>query len=98
MPTDFFAFTFISTFLPAQYCGIIQDFLALQLGTFISLHTHYITETQKNKRESHSSFGEQMFLADFLYKSHKSSVAGLFLTFFPVVSNAESRREPYLYP
>lgn len=33
----FFAFTFISTLLPAQYCGIIQDFLALQLGTFVSL-------------------------------------------------------------
>lgn len=77
---------FFFLFLTVQYCHTICDFLALLLGASVhlppSLHTLHSTEPQKNKRVSHLGFGEQMFLADFLYKNHKSCMAGLYLTFF----------------
>lgn len=84
-PDIYFYFSFY-LFLTVQYCQTAQDFLALSLCTSVHLppspHTLHITEPQKNKRVSHLRLGEQMFLADFLYKNRKSSMAGLYLTFF----------------
>lgn len=79
-------FFFLPIFLTVQYYQTICDFLALLLGASVHLppspHTLHNTEPQKNKKVSHLRLGEQMFLADFLYKNYKSSMAGLYLTFF----------------
>lgn len=74
--------------------------LILSFATFPSLTPHTThsnsQKTQQNKKKITLSFGEPMFPADFLYKSHKSSESELFLTSF-LWSAALRAMESHIY-
>lgn len=96
------SFNFISTLLPAAH-SILSHYQCISAiairFSFVSppLTPHTTSlKTQQNKRKL-QSFGEQMFPTDFLYKSHKSSEAGLFLTSF-LWSAALKAMESHIYP